>query len=334
MFNLLIVLVFNIALYSCSTEIEDIAVKVITKKATPVTESVLLPQSTAIIEPVVKPVTKSPEPVINPVIEPAKATIATIPVPTPKSTMVSQPVITPVIKPPEQVIKPVTESAKYVYDVTIKPSDVKRYIPTKANAYLPIVKKEAARLMPDLKTPYYFGGLIEHESCIHLTHSRCWSPTSELKTSRELGIGVGQLTKAFREDGSIRFDSLTEIRNKHQQELKELSWSNIKLRPDLQIRAMVLMIHNNYKTLYKVTNQYERLAMTDAAYNGGLGGLNKERTACGLAKGCDPQFWFGHIENHCLKSKKVLYASRSACDINRKHVFLTFERMPKYKPYF
>jgi len=47
---------------------------------------------------------------------------------------------------------------------------VETYIPPQAFQYLPIVKTEAQRIIPEILTPWYFGGLIEHESCISLKH--------------------------------------------------------------------------------------------------------------------------------------------------------------------
>ena len=64
----------------------------------------------------------------------------------------------------------------------------------------------------------------------------------------------------------------------------------------------------------------EALAFADAAYNGGVSGVNNERRACKMTPGCDPNKWFGHTEKLCLKSKVALYGNRSACDINRHHV--------------
>jgi hypothetical protein len=213
--------------------------------------------------------------------------------------------------------------------------NVKTYIPPKANQYLPVVVIEAKRNLPELHSPWYFAGLIEHESCISLRHSRCWSPTSELKSAREQGVGLGQITRTYRPDGSIRFDSLSDLRRANMRELKELSWENVKQRPDLQIRGIVLMTKANYKQLYTITDQYERLAMTDQAYNAGLGRVKKNRLQCSLTRGCDPQKWFNHVERHCTASKKPLYAGRSACDIMSHHVHDTLlVRMPKYKPFF
>lgn len=180
------------------------------------------------------------------------------------------------------------------------------------------------------------AALIEHESCISLKHSRCWNPKSRLRSAREEGAGLGQITRAFRQDGSVRFDALTEIKEKHPVALKEFSWSNVYERPDLQIRAVVLKSEDNYNYYLPYSDTvYEALAFGDAAYNGGIGGLNKERRACKLADDCDHTKWFDNVEKYCLKSKAALYGNRSACDINRHHVKdVMLTRSPKYKGFF
>jgi hypothetical protein len=205
------------------------------------------------------------------------------------------------------------------------------YIPERANLYIPTVKSEASQYMSYFTPKAYFGALIEHESCISLTHSKCWNPASRLKTDREEGAGLPQLTKAYNKDGSLRFDLLAEMRTRHT-ELKDLSWSNVYQRPDLQIRAMVILSKTNYDKLSMIPDNMERIAMMDASYNGGLGGLFNERRACGLAKNCDSTKWFNNVEDYCLKSKKALYGVRSPCDINRHHVEdVMHTKLPKYK---
>ena len=132
---------------------------------------------------------------------------------------------------------------------------------------------------------------------------------------------MGQITRAYRPDRSLRFDALKEIRQKHPRELAELSWSTVYNRPDLQIRAIVLKMQDNHKYYIKyAANSFEAYAFADAAYNGGIGGLDNERRACKLASWCDHTKWFGNVEKLCLKSKTPLYGNRSACDINRHHV--------------
>ena len=172
--------------------------------------------------------------------------------------------------------------------------------------------------MGDSPKNYTLASLIEVESCIHLKHSRCWDPASELKNSREQGVGLGQITRAYTPTGQLRFDALSELKVKHYRELYDLTWNNIKFRPDLQIRAIVLKSKDNYQEFYRFTD--DPLAFSDAAYNGGLKGVNNERRACTLIKGCNPRLWFGHVEKVCLKSKAPLYGNRSACTINRDHV--------------
>lgn len=206
------------------------------------------------------------------------------------------------------------------------------FIPPNAYVLRPVVIKEVDNIFPDIPNRHYVPALIEHESCITLRHKRCWSPTSRLKTYREEGAGVGQITRAYNKDGTIRFDALTELRTRHRRYLAELTWDNVYQRPDLQIRALTLMVRDNYKTLYDVDEPIQRLAMADAGYNGGMGGLQRERRQCSLVKGCDPDFWFGNVERFCMKSKKVLYGNRSACDINRHHVSdVMTVRLPKYE---
>lgn len=183
---------------------------------------------------------------------------------------------------------------------------------------------------------HLIASLIEHESCISLTHSRCWDPTSRLKSAREEGAGLFQITRAYRADGSIRFDALDELRTKYKTELYQLNWLNIYSRPDLQIRAGILKSKENYLLFEKyAANTDEALAFADAAYNGGISGVNNERRACLLTKGCDPSKWFGHTEKLCLKSKTALYGTRSACDINRYHVRdVLLKRSHKYSLVF
>lgn len=211
--------------------------------------------------------------------------------------------------------------------------DVKTYIPEQAKEHLPTLKAQAKEVWPDFFAPNYFAALIEHESCISLKHSKCWNPKSRLKSDREEGAGLGQLTRAFKADGSTRFDALEDAKRLDKKGLNDLRWETVYSRPDLQMRVLILMTRANWNRIDKLVPDLEgKLAMTDAAYNGGVGGLLNERRSCSLRGDCDPNKWFGNVEKTCLKSTKPLYAGRSACDINRHHVSDVLNtRMPKYK---
>ena len=213
----------------------------------------------------------------------------------------------------------------------VKAQSIKTYIPQGAYIYKDTLLKEQSIYFPHTPIQAYSFSLIEQESCIHLKHKKCWNPQSQLKTSREEGAGLGQLTRAYKTDGTLRFDSLQGIRNQYKQDLKDLSWSNIYQRPDLQIRAMLLMVRDTYKSLYDVKDPVSRLHFTDAAYNGGIRDLRKERVACGLKANCNPQYWFNHVEKIKVKSDAPLYGTRSAYFINREHVEYVFHyRLDKY----
>jgi hypothetical protein len=197
---------------------------------------------------------------------------------------------------------------------------VETYIPSNAYKYLPVLKTEISKRLPSFKYPTYFAGLIEQESCISLTHSRCWKPDSELKTSREQGVGLGQITRAWDSNGKLRFDSLSDLKNRYYSELKEANWSNIKYRPDLQIRMILIMVSNSLNYYKQIPDLYQRLAFADSAYNGGTKLLDKERITCGLVRNCDPNIWFNNTEKQNSRGTKVLYGTRTAFGINREHV--------------
>ena len=217
-------------------------------------------------------------------------------------------------------------------------ANIETTIPDRAHQYLPIVYSTIDEIIPDHPYPPIIPALIEHESCITLTHSRCWSPTSRLHTPREEGAGLGQLTRAFRlnPDGSrgeLRFDTLSSLSKKYPS-LRELSWSNIYESPELQIRAIGYLYNENWKIVVTLTDDVvSQLAFANAAYNGGIGmrgGLNGDISLCRMTAGCDPTKWFNNVENTCSKSSAVLYGNRSACDINRHHARSVLKRSIKY----
>ena len=215
--------------------------------------------------------------------------------------------------------------------------EVETFIHPKAEALIPVLKLEVEKFAPEIITPWYFPGLIEHESCVSLQHSRCWHSSSELKNNREQGVGLGMISRAWSNKGKLRFDNLANLKRQNPEELKELSWDTIKTRPDLQIRSMLFMVTDSYRMLASVQDPLERLKMTDSAYNGGISHVHKARALCGVTKGCDPQVWDDNVVKHLPKSKypDARYGGRSMYEINTQHVEKVFEiTMPKFEPFF
>lgn len=201
-------------------------------------------------------------------------------------------------------------------------------LPPGAIKYGPVLLAEQRNYWPDHRDPALLFALVEQESCISLKHPKCWNPKTQLKTAREEGAGMGQVTRAYRADGSLRFDTLTDMRSKYAP-LSDMSWQTIYSRPDLQLRAMTLLAKESTKPFLRAVAAYE---FGDAAYNGGVGGVQKERRACQLSTGCNASEWFENVEKHCLKSRQPIYGGRSACDINREHTRAVFIIRPgKYR---
>ncbi len=204
-------------------------------------------------------------------------------------------------------------------------------IPSGYYKYEDILYKEVNLIFPTFYVPPYFGGLIEHESCISLTHSKCWNPKSRLKTAREEGAGLPQLTRAYSSTGAIRFDTLTDLVKRYPKELKGLTWKTVYNRPDLQIRAMILLWKSNFILFQnKDIDYWNMIAMADASYNAGFGNIYKDMQVCKLKKNCDPKIWFGNVNTTCTRNKKI-YGNRSACDIQKNHVDdVLYGNLPKY----
>lgn len=212
--------------------------------------------------------------------------------------------------------------------------DPHTYISPRAFELFPLIQSEVDKNFQNFPHPEYFPALIEHESCISLTHSKCWKSTSRLKTSKEEGIGLGQLTRTWK-NGKLRFDTLADMKRAYPRELGELSWSTIQNRSDLQIRTMIVMTRDNYKSLYAVKDTYERTKMADSAYNGGRLNVERSRRVCAMSKGCNPQIWFNNVERYNQKPNVILYGDRTVRQINNHHVRDVFEvRIHKFQPFF
>ena len=211
---------------------------------------------------------------------------------------------------------------------------VKTFIPNNATKYQYYVLENNLKVLPNILVPWYFDALIEHETCITLCSKRCWSPKSRLKTSREEGAGLGQITRVFRRNGTVRWDMLRTLKIQYPTLLKNLTWKNIYNRPNLQIRALMLLWKNDYNYYRRYVNKNSVVWFADSAYNGGFKWLNRERELCKFTKNCDPNKWFGNVAK--IKSRRAirkLYGNRTAWDINRYHVKSVYKRTNKYKQY-
>lgn len=201
--------------------------------------------------------------------------------------------------------------------------------PRTALAYLPLLQGEIAAHWPDLPVRSALAAQVEQETCPSLKSVKCWNPRAELKTPREYGFGLGQLTV------TKRFDNFAAARGLDAS-LRTWAWED-RYDPARQLRVMVLMDRNGYRRLQLVADPRERLAMAFSAYNGGLGGVLADRRLCHQVKGCDAGRWFGHVERYSLKAKTKTTSGygQSFFDINRGYVrAVLIDRRPRYASWF
>lgn len=198
--------------------------------------------------------------------------------------------------------------------------DVRTYIPAGAREFAPVLVEEQRANWPRMPQPWTLAGLVEQESCISLTHSKCWNPRAELKTSREYGFGFGQVTVAYTANGAVRFDKFQELRQAHAS-LRDWTWEN-RYDPHYQLRAIVLMNLDLWRRIPPAATTDDHLSFMLSSYNGGVGALLQDRRLCSNTASCDPGRWFGNVERTSLKSKvpQPGYGGRSWFDINRGHV--------------
>lgn len=200
-------------------------------------------------------------------------------------------------------------------------------LPASALQYLPVLREEIEAHWPNVFRRSYFGGQVEQETCPSLRSKKCWSPTAELKTDREYGFGLGQITV------TAAFNNFEEARKLHPS-LANWEWNN-RYNAQYQLRAMVLKDKFNHGKFSWATDPRERMAFTFASYNGGIGGVLSDRRVCATVDSCDNNRWFGHVEKTSRKAKVALAGyGKSFFEINREYVTNVMTvRHQKYVPY-
>lgn len=207
-------------------------------------------------------------------------------------------------------------------------------LPKNAVPLIPLLKKTTDELWPDIPYRSYMGAKIEQESCISLTHSKCWSPYAELKTKREYGFGFGQTTIAYKADGvTERFNVWKDLRAIDPVLKAKWTWEN-RFDAELQMRALLVKSKMSHHAIrFPVADETEHLAFGSATYNSGS--VLIDRRICIDTKGCDPSRWFGNVELYSTKSKvKQPGYGKSFFEISRDYPRnILFVRRPKYAPY-
>lgn len=207
-----------------------------------------------------------------------------------------------------------------------------RQVLQKAGGTLPMLDSLISSYWPDNVCRSFIAGQIEQETCANF--KKCWNSTTELKTDREYGFGLGQITIAFNKDGSERFNNFKEAVRKYH-ELADWRWAD-----RFNIRAQLIYLLLECRASYNKWKSYfdgdiQIFAAVFVSYNAGSGTVLKRIGLCRITGDCNTRCWFGGLESIHLKQEEVLlygrqlYARRNEYPHN-----IIFVRSKKYESFF
>lgn len=199
-------------------------------------------------------------------------------------------------------------------------------LPGDSAQLLPALNNEISTYWDDLTPRAYIAAVIDQESN--------WKSKATLRTSRELGCGLGQFTIAYDAAGKPRFDALAETK-RLDPSLAGWDWKDC-YAVQYQMRAVVLKLkvnERNCKGLMKTNMDVK--ACGAGAYNGGFGSVTKRTRLCRMQIGCMPDVWADNLDKQCPQANvKVAGYGESFCDINSKYPGRVFARMPKFSDFW
>jgi hypothetical protein len=202
----------------------------------------------------------------------------------------------------------------------------------KSKPYLPMISDAFGRYWPNAPYKYVEPGKLDRETaCPNM--KKCWTPTVQLKTSREWGIGISQVTIAYNSDGSIRFNNFEAAKKKYNEILSQWTYDDI-YNPKYHILYSVLEDKSNFiRMTYLFGNDIDRWAGTLVSYNAGSGRVNNRFTLCKLTEGCDTSKWFGGLDGVASKTEimSTIYGVSLQKRVNDYPYDVIFNRCLKYR---
>ena len=211
-------------------------------------------------------------------------------------------------------------------------------IPPQSMQYFPHLADEASSTLRGEVQPAILASQVEQESCITLTHKRCWNPRVEFRTAREQGFGLAQITIKYDKQGREVMNRFKDLQ-KLDPLLAEWTWDD-RFNARYQLRALAIGDRDCLPYALGATGE-DKAAMALACYNGGPGskkkksGLVGDRIVCRATPGCDPNRWWGHVEHTSTKAKVPAPGYKhSFFAINRDYPRrILRERIGKYRAY-
>lgn len=178
-----------------------------------------------------------------------------------------------------------------------------------------------AKHWPDAPLPHIPPAQVEQESS--------WKDKATLRTSRELGRGLVQLTIAYTQNGSERFNSYKDATG--YAALRNWDWRNDPYNVRYQLTYLVLRDRATFKqTRLMMIDDAEAWRAALVAYNAGMGRVLSRRSNA-VKMGLDKTRWSGGLEHAYGLSENTALYNRPLWKAVNEYPAVVFKRAEKYK---
>lgn len=191
----------------------------------------------------------------------------------------------------------------------------------RSKPFLPVLSDVIKTYWPTAPGRPVMAGKIEQESS--------WKEKATLKTSRELGRGLGQLTIAYRADGTERFNT---YRNAVKMSaLKAWDWQADPYNVRYQLTYSVLTDRSNFATTRPhCNNDYQAWKCALVCYNAGTGRWLSRRSNA-KAKGLSSDRWDDGLDGAFSTGESKLLYGRPLYEAVNEYPTVIFKRAWKYQ---
>lgn len=192
----------------------------------------------------------------------------------------------------------------------------------RAAKHLPALKGAVSEHWPDAPLRHTMAGQVEQEST--------WKERATLKTSRELGRGLVQLTIAYHKDGTERFNAYRDAARIRA--LRGWDWETDPYNVRYQLTYLVLTDKANYRQMQglRFVDATETFKAALVCYNAGPGRVLNRR-ALALAKGIPHDRWTGGLDRAYSSKEAVMLYGRPLYEAVNHYPQVVFKKAEKYR---
>lgn len=189
----------------------------------------------------------------------------------------------------------------------------------KAKHYQTLLDSIILQYWSTTPNPEIIYGEVEQESS--------WNAKATLKTSRELGRGLGQITIAYDKNGNERFNNFKNGLDP----LKSWDWKNDPYNERYQLTYLVLQLKSNYNTIRPhMINNDEAIRSTLVSYNAGYGRWLSRRKYAVIQKH-DKTKWNNGLDISYGSNELTLLYDRPLWKAVNEYPIVIFKKSEKYK---